>query len=744
MHFAKPRQLSNIATKAVYLSPSGEADCLFAVIRDGKSQRRSKMKKFLSIILAAALCLGLMTGALAADTPTVPSGAAVAVIVTSNLRGDIDYYPQLAALKADYESKGLEVILADGGNFLRGSVYAASDFGGTIVDLMNEVGYAVAGVGEQEFGWGNASTGSENHGDLKQYRTLLDFAAADGVKLITATVLNADGDLAFAPYYTVTTKSGFDITFVGATVLSETKNFADDSIFAGYTLLSGESATFASNAAYENASGQIVGLAADPSGEPTVEVMFYNASGSIVGENYAMIPVEFDGTSPVDTRVAKRVADLKDEQKNAPSAYSDVTLVGASQAACKGETNLGDLWTDALRWFATEGGIENYFEEDDISAGNAKIAVDDAHVVALWNGGNLRADIQPGLVTSADLATVLPYPNKVAVVYMTGAQLVEALEAASQGLPYTGATASTANSFMQVSGIEYSVDISTEFDGGEKYGEHWRRANSIGRVSVSDINGAPLDETATYAVITSNANYNGMDSSYIFREAQEADVRSAITTAVVRDVVWLYIKNELNGAIDERYAEPQGRVSIDGYVDIPADALYLDAIEFVGEHKLMNGTGEGRFEPNAPMTRATFATVLWRYAGSPKVENAASFTDADESWYLDAIAWAESTGAIKGYGNGCFGCDDPVTREDAATILWRLCGEPNDIAADRTFSDADAIFDYAATAVAWACSNGILETDDAGAIQPKREANRAELAVLLMNYDVVVRSQGEE
>lgn len=693
------------------------------------------MKKFLSIVLALALCLGLTAGAFASEAPSVPQGAAVAVIVTNNVRGDIDIYPRVAALKADYESRGLEVILADGGNFLRGSVYAASDFGETIIELMDLAGYAVAGIGEREFDWGNAATGTESHGDLVQYKTLLDFAAADGVKLITFTVLDADYDLAFEPEYTAATKAGFGITFIGVTTLSAPRSFAADSIFAGYTLLPDSDAHWATNTAYENADGvQIVELSADPSEDTTVEVWFYDANGSLVGGS-TPTPIEFDENSPTDAALAARVAEIKTAHKNAPSAFSDIRLVGAEQAACKGETNLGDLWTDALRWFATEGGIENYFE-----AGSNRIAVDDAHVVALWNGGNLRADIQPGVVTANDIAAVLPYPNRVAVVYMTGAQLVEALEAASQGLPYTERTASATNSFMQVSGLEYTLDIGAEFDAGEKYGEHWRRADSIRRVSIDSVNGAAFDESATYAVITSNANYNGMDSSYVLKEAQQEDDRCAITTAVVRDVIWLYIKNELGGVIDERYAAPQGRISIEGYVDLPADALYLDAIRFVSEQKLMNGTGEGRFEPNSPMTRATFATVLWRYAGEPKVEGAATFTDADESWYLDAIAWAQSTGAIKGYGDGCFGCDDPVTREDAATILWRLCGSPNDLTADYTFTDAGEIFDYASTAVAWAYANGILDTTEDGAIEPKREATRAELAVLLMNYDAVAQA----
>lgn len=119
-------------------------------------------------------------------------------------------------------------------------------------------------------------------------------------------------------------------------------------------------------------------------------------------------------------------------------AYSTVALSGADNAARKQETNLGDLWTDALRWFAVSGKINDYFEEDDVTAGNNKIAVDADHIVALWNGGNLRADIAVGKFGAAELAAVLPYPNKAAVVYMTGAQLLEALEAASQASALPG------------------------------------------------------------------------------------------------------------------------------------------------------------------------------------------------------------------------------------------------------------------------------------------------------------------
>ena len=243
-------------------------------------------------------------------------------------------------------------------------------------------------------------------------------------------------------------------------------------------------------------------------------------------------------------------------------AYASCLLLGADNAARKEETNLGDLWADALRWFAVSGEINNAFEEDDVTAGITSLDVDAEHTVALWNGGNLRADIPEGKFGVEALAQVLPYPNKVAVVYMTGAQLKEALEAASQGLPCTEETAAACAAFMQVSGLKYIVDTGKAYDRGEAYGDNWFKAASLSRVTITEVNGQAFDTEAVYAVITSNANFNGMDSSYMFKEAAQLNERSTITTAVVRDVVWRYLAEELNNVIGEEYAAPQGRIAI--------------------------------------------------------------------------------------------------------------------------------------------------------------------------------------
>ena len=243
-------------------------------------------------------------------------------------------------------------------------------------------------------------------------------------------------------------------------------------------------------------------------------------------------------------------------------AYSSVALFGADNVARMGETNLGDLWTDALRWFAVSGRINNYYDEDDIAAGNIGVTVEADYIVALWNGGNIRADIPEGKFGAEELALVLPYPNSAAVVYMTGAQLAEVLEAASQGLPYSEEAAATCASFMQVSGLCYTIDTTKPYDAGEAYGDNWFKANTVSRVTITEVNGQPFDVGATYAVVTSNANYNGMDSSYVFVDAVAANEASTITSGVVREIVWMYIDEVLENVVGDGYETAQGRISI--------------------------------------------------------------------------------------------------------------------------------------------------------------------------------------
>ena len=148
----------------------------------------------------------------------------------------------------------------------------------------------------------------------------------------------------------------------------------------------------------------------------------------------------------------------------------------------------------------------------------------------------------------------------------------------------------------------------------------------------------------------------------------------------------------------------------------------------------MSGTSATTFAPDSTMTRAMLATTLYRAEGSPAVSGSDSFTDtADGAWYADAVLWASQRGVISGYGNNLFGTNDPVTREQIATILWRYAGSPS-ADAGQDFADESEIASYAAAAVDWARANGVVSGVDGNRFLPGSNATRAQVATILRNY----------
>ena len=171
-----------------------------------------------------------------------------------------------------------------------------------------------------------------------------------------------------------------------------------------------------------------------------------------------------------------------------------------------------------------------------------------------------------------------------------------------------------------------------------------------------------------------------------------------------------------------------------GFADVTADAWYADAVAYVQDNGLMSGTGDALFSPDAGMTRAMLATVLYRAAGSPTVSGADSFTDtAADIWYSDAVVWASAQGLVNGYGDGTFGTNNPVSREQIAAILWRYAGSP-DVQPGPAFADEDEISGYAMQAVDWAQGAGIINGRENNRFVPDGSATRAEVAAILMRY----------
>lgn len=165
-----------------------------------------------------------------------------------------------------------------------------------------------------------------------------------------------------------------------------------------------------------------------------------------------------------------------------------------------------------------------------------------------------------------------------------------------------------------------------------------------------------------------------------------------------------------------------------------------DAIRYAYENKLFVGTSETEFSPEATMTRAMLVAVLYRMAGNPEVTGSSNFTDVpDGEWYANAVIWAASSGIVSGYGNGLFGTNDNVTREQFVSILYRY-GKAVAPAEDNLsgFVDCGDISAWAVNSMRWAVAEGLIAgrlvngTDTM--LVPQGNATRAEAAALLMRF----------
>ena len=203
------------------------------------------------------------------------------------------------------------------------------------------------------------------------------------------------------------------------------------------------------------------------------------------------------------------------------------------------------------------------------------------------------------------------------------------------------------------------------------------------------------------------------------------------------------------------FTQPSGKVTIqvtyrpvqepeweNPFHDVDEDAWYAGAVQYVQENGLMAGTGPAAFAPHAAASRSMVVTILYRLAGSPDISNenlGYPYADVDaDSWYGAAVYWARLTGIAGGYGDGTFGPDDPITREQLALMLYRFAQEQGyDVTASADLSgytDAGEISSYAVYALGWAAAEGIVNGTGGHTLAPQGGADRAQTAAMLMRF----------
>jgi hypothetical protein len=178
------------------------------------------------------------------------------------------------------------------------------------------------------------------------------------------------------------------------------------------------------------------------------------------------------------------------------------------------------------------------------------------------------------------------------------------------------------------------------------------------------------------------------------------------------------------------------------YLDVNKADWYAEAVEYTSACNLMNGVGQGKFDPEGTMTRAMVVTVLWRLQGAPVLEKAHSFTDvSDTEWYAEAVNWAFANQIANGTAETTFEPEASVTREQLATFLYRYAAFSSSEALPEgalpDFPDKGSVTDYAIAPFAWACGEGLIngvKEESNTYLRPQSSATRAQVATILMRY----------
>ncbi len=203
--------------------------------------------------------------------------------------------------------------------------------------------------------------------------------------------------------------------------------------------------------------------------------------------------------------------------------------------------------------------------------------------------------------------------------------------------------------------------------------------------------------------------------------------------------------NGYSGSAAQRYAQENGFVFVslgtyDGFFDVNKSDWFGDAVSYVRDHNYMTGMSTNWFGPAETLSRAQFATILYRIAGSPGVQYSAKFPDVPSgTWYSDPVIWASNAGVVTGYQNGTFGPADNINREQLAVMMYRYaqyCGYNTGNKADLSkYPDAGKVSAWAVDAMRWAVGTGIITGKNGGQyLDPAGNASRAECAVIIQRF----------
>lgn len=541
--------------------------------------KRILSKVLLSIILVIAIIVNFFPSVTSyaydfkSDIRTigaVPSDLTGKTIIlhSNDVHGAIEKYAYVAALKKNLQERGAEVILVDSGDYSGGTFYVSAFRGRDAITAMNAADYDIATLGNHEFDYG--------YDVLKSNISIADF------QIICADIYDSNNKPIANPNTIYVTKSRLKLGLFGLTTpktkisvspayvkdlnfLSGTELYTcaqdqveelkssgcdliiclshlgvdDDAAIVGDRSVDVFSHTKGIDIMLDAHSHAVMTKGAD--GEPVlstgtqfenVGIVIIDNVGKVIEDQYLInfksIQNVLAPDAETEAAISLIIKGVQDEY-GAVFAKSEVNLVGEEDPGNRTqETNMGDFITDALIWRACRM--------------DGVIAVSKDHVVSVINGGAIKEGIAKGDITKNDLLGALPYGNTISIVYLTGAKLLETMEAATYSAPQAS------GSYPQTAGIKFTVDTTVPFDKGDVYAtSDNHRPAKIQRVTINEICGKPFSLDDTYAVVTNDYCAVGGGSYGAFAEMES----NYDTGIIITDAIVDYIETEHGGVIPE-------------------------------------------------------------------------------------------------------------------------------------------------------------------------------------------------
>ncbi len=688
----------------------------------------SKHQKCFSIVMTIVMLFTMQFSFVFADAAAAaPTAEPIVILHTNDVHSKVDSdlgYASVKGWKDYYEDKGSAVLVLDGGDALHGFPIANLSQGDNIVEIMNAVGYTAMTPGNHDFNYGTERLVELSK--LMKFDLLsANFTDQNGSVVFTASksyIANGKkvGIVGISTPETATKTNPLNVqgyrfneTEMAARVQAQIDSLKTEG--ADYIVALGHLGTDEESAPYRSVDliAQLTGLDVfiDGHSHTTLEkgeaVKDKDGNEVLLAQTGTQLSaigkIGIDGdkitasliTEPKQDETVKVLIDEKKAEiqpaLDKVVARTEIKLDGNRDPGVRTqETNLGDLAGDALKW---------------ISGAD----------IALTNGGGIRTTIEPGEITYGEINSVFPFGNVVVTIEITGADLLAALEHGTKSAPTAG------GGFPQVAGMSYEVlTYLTE-----------------NRVQNLTVNGEPLDPAKTYTLATNDFTQVGGDGYTMLAKYGKTGEFGALDEALVK-----YISEELGGTVGDRYAKSQDRIKVmlTPYTDVVSHWART-SIKTVYDQNLFKGVTDRSFQPNAPMTRAMFVTVLGRINGA----DVSGYTETEfkdvkmDDWYGSYVEWADENGIASGIADDRFGPNTPVTREQMAAILINYCryinkGPAGDWAIKLEYTDLDKISEWANEGVMFATLRSYITGYPDGSFGPQNKATRAETAVIISRF----------